>query len=309
MKRTAAVVLQFALTAGFAFGQAKPKIAVSLPGTVEFFAVEKKGMDAAAAKNGVTLVYSDAEWDAGKQLNQVEDFIANKVSAIMLCAADNQALLPAVKACNDAKIPLITFTNVLGTDPEGKLPGVVSFIGISDVNYGHMLGQMAAKLLPKGGNVVVLEGNPGTGPQRQRTQGFKDELKANAGIKVVYSQAIQGWQKEGALKAMEDFIRTKQPFDLVSCQWSDAAVAAAQAIKEAGLKGKAVTCIEFSKALVPYIKSGDVAMTTNAGVAEMGYKAVETTAQHLKGQKVPVFVEIKPRFVDKTNLDKEVPEL
>jgi ribose transport system substrate-binding protein len=182
-------------------------------------------------------------------------------------------------------------------------------VGISDVGYGHMLGQMAAKLLKKKGSIVTIEGNPGSGPQRQRAQGFADELKATPNLKVVYSQAITGWTKEGALKVMEDFIQTKKPFDLVSCHWSDAAVAAAQAIQEAGLKGKFVTCIEFSKALVPYIKSGEVAMTTNAGVAEMGFKAVETTAKYLKGEKVPSFVEVKPRFVDKTNVDKEVPEL
>jgi ribose transport system substrate-binding protein len=311
MKRAIVIALALVLIAGsFATAQAaKPKIAVCLPGSVEFFAVEKKGMEQAAEKYGVSLVYSDAEWDAGKQLSQVEDFIANNVSAIMLCAGDNKALLPAVKACAEAKIPLITFTNVLGDDPQGKLDGVVSWVGISDVGYGHMLGQMAAKLLKKKGNIVTIEGNPGSGPQRQRAQGFADELKATPNLKVVYSQAITGWTKEGALKVMEDFIQTKKPFDLVSCHWSDAAVAAAQAIKEAGLKGKYVTCIEFSKALVPYIKSGEVAMTTNAGVAEMGFKAVETTAKYLKGEKVPAFVEVKPRFVDKANVDKEVPEL
>jgi len=312
MKRSFALILALALVAGATFplvAQAKPRIAVCLPGSVEFFAVEKKGMEQAAAKYGVSLVYSDAEWDPGKQLNQVEDFIANKVDAIMLCAGDNKALLPAVKACNDAKIPLVTFTNVLGDDPQGKLDGVVSWIGISDVNYGHMLAQMVRKLLPKSANIVVIEGSPGTGPQRQRSQGFADELKSAASYKVVYSQAVTGWAKEGALKVMEDFIQTKKSFDIVVCQWSDAAVAAAQAIKEAGLKGKYVVCIEFSKALVPFIQSGEVAMTTNAGVAEMGFKAVETTAQFLKGQKVPAFVEVKPRFVDKSNVAKETPEL
>jgi ribose transport system substrate-binding protein len=309
MKRALILALCLVIAGSFAMAQSKPRIAVCLPGSVEFFAVEKKGMEQAAAKYGVEIVYSDAEWDAGKQLNQVEDFIANKVSAVMLCAGDNKALLPAVKACNDAKIPLITFTNVLGDDPQGKLAGVVSWIGISDVNYGHMLAKMAMKLLPKGANIVTIEGNPGTGAQRQRSQGFADELKGKGSYKVVYTQGIQGWAKEGALKVMEDFIQTKKPFDIVVCQWSDAAVAAAQAIKEAGLKGKYVVCIEFSKALVPFIKSGEVSMTTNAGVAEMGFKAVETTAQHLKGQKVPAFVEVKPRLVDKTNVDKEVPEL
>lgn len=310
MKRILALTFCLAALGGSLFAQPKKtEIAVCLPGSVEFFSVERKGMDAAAAKLGVTLAYSDAEWDPGKQLNQVEDFIARKVQAIMLCAGDNQALLPAVKLCNEAKIPLITFTNVLGTDPEGKYPGVVTFVGISDVNYGVMMGQMAHTLLgDKAASIVLLEGNPGTGPQRQRAQGFEAELRKYPKYKIVYRQAIDGWKKEGALAAMEAFIQTKQPFDLVACQWYDGAIAAAMAIKDAGMAGKFVTGLEFSKSVVPYIKSGQVNMTTNASISGMGYTAVETTVKHLKGEKVPAFVGVVPVVVDKANVDKIVPE-
>ena len=127
---------------GLAFGFAESKgaktfeVAVSLPGSVEFFSVERKGMDKAAAEFGIKLTYSDAEWDAGKQLSQVENFAAKKVDLILLCAADNQALLPAVKVCKDAKIPLITFTNVVGPNPDGTLDGVVSYIGTNEVTIG-----------------------------------------------------------------------------------------------------------------------------------------------------------------------------
>jgi ribose transport system substrate-binding protein len=304
-----AIALGLPARGTFAAG-GKPEVAVLLPGTVEFFAVERKGMDAAAAKYGVSLTYSDAEWDAGKQLSQVEDFIARKVSAIMLCAADSQALMAAVKLCNEARIPLVTFTNVLGGDPQGKVPGVVTFVGISDVSYGHMMGQMAAKLLgDRPASIVLLEGNPGTGPQRQRSEGFKAELAKHPKYKIVYSQAIPGWTKEGALAAMEAFIQKRESFDLVSCQWSDAAVAAATAIKEANLTGKHVTALEFSKAIQPLIRSGDVSMTTNASISDMGFKAVETTARLLKGEKVPAFVEVKPYIVDTKNVDSVVPEL
>ena len=113
------------------FAQKKYEVAVLLPGTVEFFSVQRRGIDKAAEEFGLNIIYADAEWDAGKQLSQVENFIVKKVDAIMLCAADNMALIPAVKLCNDANIPLISFTNCLGKDTEGKYPGVVSFIGRS----------------------------------------------------------------------------------------------------------------------------------------------------------------------------------
>ncbi len=124
MKRIVAIAVCVFLAAGALAAQAKKlEIAVCLPGSVEFFAVQRKGMDQAAAKYNLTLTYADAEWDAGKQLNQVENFVAKKVAAIMLCARDPQALLPAVKMCKNAGIPLITFTNTLGPDPKGAYPG------------------------------------------------------------------------------------------------------------------------------------------------------------------------------------------
>ena len=144
----ALLMLSLILT-GFSqsFCQEKYDVAVLLPGTVEFFSVMRRGIDQAAEEYGLNITYGDAEWDAGKQLSQVENFIVKKVDAIMLCAADNMALLPAVKLCNDANIPLISFTNSLGTDPEGKYAGVVSYIGRSEIGAGIIQGEMAELLL------------------------------------------------------------------------------------------------------------------------------------------------------------------
>lgn len=310
MKRAMVVfVCSIVLLAGLS-AQAKKNVAVCLPGSVEFFAVERKGMDQAAAKYNIALTYADAEWDAGKQLNQVENFVSKGVDAIMLCARDPQALLPAVKMCKDANIPLITFTNTLGPDPMGQYPGVVTFIGINDTAYGTMMGQMAAKLLgDKPANIVLIEGEPGTSAQRQRSDGFRAELAKNPKYKIVYSQAISGWTKEGALAAMEAFLQKNQPFDLVATEWTDGAVAAAKAIREDGLKGKFVTALEYSKALAAEIKAGNVQMTAYASIINMGFLAVETTANYLSGKKVPPFVEVVPVFVDKSNVSQHVPEM
>jgi len=312
MKRIILVLLcALAAVNGLSAQAAKQlKVAVCLPGSVEFFAVERKGMDQAAAKYNIALTYSDAEWDAGKQLNQVENFVTKGVDAIMLCARDPQALLPAVKMCKDANIPLITFTNTLGPDPKGQYPGVVTFIGINDTAYGTMMGQMAAKLLgDKAANIVLIEGEPGTRAQRQRSDGFRAELAKNPKYKIIYSQAIPGWTKEGSLAAMEAFLQKGQQFDLVAAEWTDGAVAASKAIREAGLKGKFVTALEYSKAVEADIKAGNIHMTAYASIINMGFLAVETTANYLAGKKVAAFVEVIPVFVDKSNVGKHVPEM
>jgi len=288
----------------------KKEVAVLLPGTVEFFSVMHRGIDKAAEDYNLNITYADAEWDAGKQLSQVENFIVKKVDAIMLCAADNMALIPAVKLCNDANIPLVSFTNCLGKDTEGKYPGVVSFIGRSEVGAGIIQGKMAEELLgDREASIVLIEGNPGTTAQRMREEGFLKVAAEHSNWTIVEKRPIEGWTKEGSLAFMEAFLQSGRKVDLVSCQWWSGAIAAAMALEEAGVTGVYVTGLEYAKELVPYIKDGVVTASTYFSVVEEGYKAVEVTGKYLNGETVPAFVEIKHIIVTKDNVDKFVPEM
>ena len=314
MKKVGFVVLALSLLLSASIGFAADKmfeVAVSFPGSVEFFSVQKKGMDQAAEKFGVKLTYGDAEWDAGKQLSQVENFVAKGVDLLLLCAADNQALIPAVEICQEAGVPLITFTNVVGPDPDGQFEGVVSYIGTTEVDLGRTLGKMAEQLLgDKDANIVLIEGTPGTPPQRMRTQGFKEVVEKHANWKIVYSQAIPGWTKEGSLAAMEAFLQTGQKVDLVTTHWHAAATAAATALEEAGYPDKVyITGLEFTKEVVPAIKEGKIDMTTDYSISGVGYKAVEAAVKHLKGEEIPSYIPIEPVIVDKNNVDEITPEM
>jgi ribose transport system substrate-binding protein len=108
---------------------------------------------------------------------------------------------------------------------------------------------------------------------------------------------------------MEAFLQSGRKVDLVSCQWWNGAIAAAMALEEAGVTGVYVTGLEYAKELVPYIKEGKVNATTYFSIVEEGYLAAETTAKYLKGEKVPLFVEIKHIIVTKDNVDKFIPEM
>ncbi|MDR0362098.1 MAG: sugar ABC transporter substrate-binding protein [Planctomycetota bacterium] len=301
-----------ALIATFAAAGEKPRVAVSLPGSVEFFMVQRKGMDQAAKDFGVDLTYADAEWDPGKQLNQAEDFIAQGVDMLLLCSSDNIALLPVVDKCREAGIPLITFTNVLGANPDGSLDGVVSFIGINDNTLGVMMGEMAERLLGdrEKASIALIEGTPGTSPQRMRTDGFNSVLARHPGWEIVYSQAITGWTKEGALAAVEAFLRTGKDVDLISCQWHSAASAAAEALAEAGVEKRVfVTGLEYSRETVPYIRRGMIDMTTDASISGIGRQVIEAAYRHLNGEKIPPVIEVFPIIVDQSNVDEVEPEL
>ena len=127
MKKIATVFIVLLLLSTFVFAGGKkekssvPEVAVSLPGSVEFFSVERKGMDAAAKEFGLKLVYADAEWDAGKQLNQVENFVAKGVDMVLLCAADNQHCCLQLQNAGKQRFLFLHLRMLLETDRTGLL--------------------------------------------------------------------------------------------------------------------------------------------------------------------------------------------
>lgn len=290
--------------------QDKPEVAVLIPGTVEFFAVQKRGINKAAEDYGLNLIYADAEWDAGKQLAQVENFITKKVDLILLCSADNIALQAVVPLANKAGIPLISFSNTVGSDAHGKYEGVIAYIGRDEIRGGEMLGEMAEKLLgDKDANIVLIQGSPGTSAQRFREKGFLNIVKKHSNWKIVADRPITGWTKEGSLSAVEDFLQTGQRVDIVVTQWWSAGIAAAMALKEKGLTDVHVVSLEYTKEIIPYVKAGEIDITTYFSIVEEGYKAAEAAAKYLKGEKVPEFVEIVPVWVTTDNVDQFEPEM
>ncbi len=295
----------------FSTGFAKTfDVAVLLPGSVEFFSVLRRGLDQAAAEFGLNLIYADAEWDAGRQLSQVENFIVRRVDLILLCAADNMALLPAVTLANEANIPLITFTNTLGTDPMGRLPGVSSHIGRTDIEAGEIQGRIAAELLGDGpADIILIQGSPGTAPQRMREEGFMNIAENYPEWNIIERRPIVGWTKEGTLEFMEAFVRSGRNVDLIACQWWSAAIAAAMVLDEAGITGVYVIGLEYARELVPYIKNAQVHATTYYSIVEEGYKTGETAAKFLRGEPIPDFVGIEQLVVTIDNVDDFEPEM
>lgn len=282
-----------------------PTIAVLLPGPTGYFVATKEGVDKAAKDFNVNIIYADAQWNAAKQLSQVEDFVAKKVDMIAVCSVDAEAIKPAIDIAKNAKVPIMAFVNAVGSDPTGQYPGLVSYVGQSDVTTGALSGKMAKDLLgAKGGNVVMIEGRPGTNPQRARKQGFLEAIKDQPNIKVVYNQT-SNWEKEQALKITEDLIQKKTQFDLIYCQDDNSAIGAGIALQEAGLKAKVfVIGTDGSKDGLKAIKDKMIDRTSWKSAIEEGYKSIETAAKFLKGEKVLQLVELKQVEVNPQNVDK-----
>lgn len=104
-----------------------------------YFVSIVKGMKAAAKDQGIKLIVSDAAGDASKHINQIEDFISQKVDAIIISPVDQQAPADAVKKAQENGIPVISL--------DQKVDGSDAFFGISEEEYGYMGGAIAGNWL------------------------------------------------------------------------------------------------------------------------------------------------------------------
>lgn len=278
-------------------------IAVLLPGPTGYFVATKEGVDAAAAENDVTIEYADAEWDAGKQLSQAEDFITKGVDLIALCCVDSASAEKIVKSAQEAEIPILAFCNGIGDKENGEYEGLVTYVGQNEVNTGKVTGEIAKELLgEKGGKAILIEGVPGTTPQINRKKGLEQALEGS-GIEIVYNQT-SNWEKEEALRIVEDVIQKGTEFDIVICQDDNSATGAGQALEEAGLKDEVfVTGLGGSKDGLQAIKDGLVDGTTYMSAVEEGKLAIETAVKYLNGGQVAAVTEIKQVEVTKDNVD------
>lgn len=285
-----------------AFAQEKV-IGVSLPGPVGYFIAVREGMDNQAAKEGVKLEYTDANWDPIKQLSQIEDLVAKKVDLIAVAAADSEAIKGAIVIAQEAGIPVIAFTNSIGTDEDGRYPGIVTYVGQNEVKTGALTGKIAKNLLKKDdAKVVLIEGVPGTPPQRNRRKGLIEELEGTK-FEIVFNQTSR-WEKEKAMKITEDLIQKNQEMDVIITQDDNSAIGAGMALQEAGLKDKVfVIGLGGSKEGLAAIKAGIIDGTTYMSAVEEGAVTIEMAAKALKGEKVEDVTPMIQVEVNKENVD------
>jgi len=170
--------------------------------TVPFLAKLAQAEQQEAAKLGVTLKVVNGGGDATTQVSEMEQYIAEKVSLILLTNSNPTALVPAVKEANAAGIPVIPVNTPITS---GMGAQVVTYVGDNDYTYGLDEGQMMVDALHGKGNVAMMLGELGTTPEVQRTAGIKKTFSENPGIHVV-TTVIDEWQDALCLSVTQDLL-------------------------------------------------------------------------------------------------------
>jgi ribose transport system substrate-binding protein len=201
----------------------------------QFYQDMERGMKDEAAKFGYTVTVVDAARDNAKQQSQVEDFISQKVAAIVLTPYDSQAIGSAIVEANKSNIPVFT-ADIASASKDGK---VVSHIASDNVQGGMQAGKLMCAGLPGHVGTIAIIDEPEVTSVQDRVKGFKEGIKACPGVTVV-SDIDGGGERAKASSSMEDILQSHKDLKGVFGINDDSALGAAKAIEGAGLKNKIV---------------------------------------------------------------------
>jgi inositol transport system substrate-binding protein len=173
-------------------------VSMGLLGNNLFQTLIRDGMDKYAKSNGVTLQVEDANGDVNRQLDQVRNFIASGVTAVIIDPADSSATVEMSKLAADAGIPLV-YVNIEPGNID-KLPPRQAFVGSDEHDSGTMEAKEVCHLLNGKGTVSIMVGDLTTQAATQRTQDVYDVMNTDAckGIKVAEAQVANWSRIDGA---------------------------------------------------------------------------------------------------------------
>ncbi|MFP6560484.1 sugar ABC transporter substrate-binding protein [Paraburkholderia sp. B3] len=282
------------------------KIGVSMSAFDDnFLTVVRSAMSTDAAKRkDVSLQFEDAQNDVGKQLNQIQNFIAQKVDAIIVNPVDTDATPKMTKLAAAAGIPLV-YVNRMPSDKQ--LPPKVSFVGSNEVESGTLEMSEVCRLMGGKGSILVMIGDLANQAARQRTQDIKNVIAKPPcnGIKIVDARSAN-WQRTDAVDLMNNWLSAGLSFDAIVSNDDEMALGAIQALKSAGKfqKGTIVAGIDATQDALASMKAGDLKVTVFQNGAAQGADAVETALKLARGQKVDTMVWIPFELVTPANLPR-----
>jgi len=186
-------------------------------------------IDEAAKYPQIELIVDNANGDVSRQIEIIENFIAQGVNAIITDPLDVNTLIPVMEEAAAKGIAFCTFDR-------SALGGPYLFhVGCDDVFGGRLALEYVAAKLDGVGKIVHIVGQLGSSPAINRQKGIHEQIVYYPELEIVYEQSGQFSREEG-LRVMEDaIIATGGDFDAVIAANDDSALGAIQAMKDAGI--------------------------------------------------------------------------
>lgn len=254
---------------------------------------------AEAQRRGLEFIYTDAQGQTSKLLNQFNELIDKKVGVIILGTNDDKAVVPVVSRAEKAGVRVI----VLDRGISGR--DFTTFINSDNVQIGAMAADYIGKKLNGKGTILLFEGLQTADVTHLRTKGFIDGVAKYPDIRVV--RRTGNYLRKDAILETEKLLAAGVKFDAVFAE-SDSMLSGVRLVmqKQKMNPGTKVTVG------VDYTAEARDAIRQRAQSASIlfplgGKRAVAVAEDLLKGKQVPRHIVIPTQLVTTENVEQVAP--
>ena len=245
-----------------------------------------------ASQPGASVVVTDANGEAAKQLTDMENLVAQKVSAIIVIPIDEKAILTGIRRANAAGIPVVAITHI----PNATVVTTVASTG--DFTNGKASGQLLRERLHDQGKIAVIDMPYSLWRIDERERGLKEAL-AGSHIEIVAHQA--GTEQAKIQDIVAGLLIAHPDLAGIWCSYSNQVVGAADALRQAGRRNVVLTGIDADHSIIERIEKGWVTGTAAQFPREHGRLAAEAALNQLTGKPVQASYEVPVGVVTKGN--------
>jgi ribose transport system substrate-binding protein len=282
-------------------GNAGHVIAVIPKGTTHvYWQSLRAGAEAAGKEFGYEIQWNgpEREGDRERQIQIIEDFIAQKVDGVVLAPLDREAIAPSVEKLASLKIPCAIVDSAVATDKYVTFAATDNYLG------GVLAARRMGQILNGKGNVLVMKYAPGSASTTDRENGFIETIqKEFPGIKIVDTKYGQD-TVETALQAAEDILtRNADVQGFFACNESTA-VGTLQALQSQKRVEIKLVGFDSSPALLDGLKAGQIDALIVQNPYKMGYEGVKAVVMSIQGKPVERKIDTGVAVVTKDALDK-----
>ena len=260
--------------------------------TAAFFTQMNEGAEEAAEKAGCELTIANANNDSAKQNSDIENFVSQGVTGLIVVAIDVNGVVPAVKAAKDKGIPVVAIDAEL---PEGTAD---TFVGVDNEKAGAEAAQWVVDQgLAEGATYGVVDAR-NSFIQNQREDSFRAAVD-EAG--ATWTQSVNGDNvQEKAATAAQNLVTAQTDLDWVYTTGEPATVGAVAALDASG--STKVIGWDLTAEVIAGIDSGLVTAVVQQDPRQEGVEAVNELKAILGGAEPAGFIDVPITIVTKDNV-------
>ena len=258
--------------------------------------------------DGVDVQVEDALDDVARQLDQINNFVASGVDAIIVQPVDTSATEAMTNAAAEAGVPLV-FVNRQPINLE-TLPDNQAFVASNEIESGTLAAFEGCKLLRAAGKSggargYMLMGQLSNQAAVQRSKDVHDVIGMDmCNFVELIDEQTANWQRDEAQDLVTNWLSAGEPFDVIFANNDEMAIGAIQAMKAAGISMEdvVVTGVDATQDALVAMQAGDLDVTVFQDARGQGVGALDTALALSRGKAVDNSVFIPFKLVTPDNV-------